>query len=196
MSNFTLNHAMRSFTDLTEAARTYDAVFDAWTRAGAPAAAPCPPRPLRADGRGSGRRDARLARFPRPALGREGARQPGSAAERGHVRTASYAQVTEPIYQRVRRAAGSATAIKWRRCCRSSRPGPSGWATRSKKAGQGQWLCGPAISSRQRPSIVAAAIGKPMAAARVGTISTVSTACCCSKPARPRRQKMIGTFRS
>ena len=33
MANFQLNQAMRSFTDLDEAARTYDAVFDAWTRA-------------------------------------------------------------------------------------------------------------------------------------------------------------------
>ena len=33
MSNFQLNRAMRSFTDLEEAALTYDAVFDAWTRA-------------------------------------------------------------------------------------------------------------------------------------------------------------------
>src|SRR5207253_2969008 len=33
MANFQLNAAMRSFTDLEEAARTYDAVFDAWTHA-------------------------------------------------------------------------------------------------------------------------------------------------------------------
>lgn len=33
MANFQLNHAMRSFTDLTETALTYDAVFRAWHRA-------------------------------------------------------------------------------------------------------------------------------------------------------------------
>src|SRR5205085_9846107 len=33
MTNFQLNHAMRSFVTLEETARTYDVVFDAWTRA-------------------------------------------------------------------------------------------------------------------------------------------------------------------
>src|SRR5205085_4102374 len=33
MANFSLNHAMRSFTEIEEAARTYDAMLDAWTRA-------------------------------------------------------------------------------------------------------------------------------------------------------------------
>ena len=33
MANFNLNHAMRSFTDLDEAAHTYDAAFSSWTRA-------------------------------------------------------------------------------------------------------------------------------------------------------------------
>ena len=33
MSNFALSRAMRSFTDLEEAALLYDAVFDSWTRA-------------------------------------------------------------------------------------------------------------------------------------------------------------------
>ena len=52
------------------------------------------------------------ARFPRPALGPSGARQPGAAAAaRGHIRTASYAQVAEPIY-RAPPAAGSAIATQ------------------------------------------------------------------------------------
>ena len=36
-----------------------------------------------------------------------------------------------------RPAAGSATATRWRRCCRSSRPGRSGWATRCRSLGRG-----------------------------------------------------------
>ncbi|MGZ8335662.1 MAG: tetratricopeptide repeat-containing sulfotransferase family protein [Allosphingosinicella sp.] len=100
MSNFQLNHAMRSFTTLDEAARTYDAVFDAWTRAEAVL-------PLL----------VHRVRYERMVAGLEGEMRPlldflglpwdpsvldnvASAAERGHVRTASYAQVTEPIYTR------------------------------------------------------------------------------------------------
>ena len=127
MANFQLNHAMRSFTDLEEAARTYDAVFDAWTRAEALL-------PLQ----------VHRIRYERMVEDLEGEMRPllaflglpwdekvldnrASAAARGHVRTASYAQVTEPIYTR---AAGRWERYRrsWRRSCRSSPPGRSGWA--------------------------------------------------------------------
>lgn len=100
MANFQLNPAMRSFTDLEEAARTYDIVFDAWTRAETLL-------PLR----------IHRVRYERMIEDLEGEMRAlldflehpwdpavldnlGSAAERGHIRTASYSQVTEPIYQR------------------------------------------------------------------------------------------------
>ncbi|MEA3037569.1 MAG: hypothetical protein QOE79_82 [Sphingomonadales bacterium] len=107
MANFQLNVAMRSFTDLEEAALTYDAVFDSWSRA---------------------ERSLPLAvhriRYERMVEDLEGEMRPlleflglpwdekvldnrASAAKRDHIRTASYSQVTEPIY---RRAAG-----RWQR---------------------------------------------------------------------------------
>jgi tetratricopeptide (TPR) repeat protein len=100
MANFQLNVAMRSFTDLEEAALTYDAVFDAWSRA---------------------ERSLPLAvhriRYERMVEDLEGEMRPlldflglpwdekvldnrASAAKRDHIRTASYSQVTEPIYRR------------------------------------------------------------------------------------------------
>ena len=103
MANFQLNHAMRSFTDLKEAARTYDAVFDAWSRA--EALLPLSVHRVRyermvADLEGEMR--ALLDFLGRPWDPRVLDNR-AAAAGRGHVRTASYAQVTEPIY---RRAAG------------------------------------------------------------------------------------------
>ena len=100
MANFQLNQAMRSFTDLEEAARTYDAVFAAWTRA----EAALPMRVHRV-------RYERMVEDPgaelRPLLAFLGLDwdekvldNQAAAASRGLVRTASYAQVTEPIYQR------------------------------------------------------------------------------------------------
>jgi tetratricopeptide (TPR) repeat protein len=100
MANFQLNHAMRSFVTLNEAARTYDIVFDAWTRAEALL-------PLR----------VHRIRYERMVEDLEGEMRPlldflglpwdpnvldnrGSAARREHIRTASYSQVTEPIYRR------------------------------------------------------------------------------------------------
>ncbi len=100
MSNFQLNQAMRSFTDLKEAARTYDAVFDAWTRA--ETLLPLQVHRVRyermvADLEGEMRGLLAFLGLPwDPAVLDNRA----SAAERGHIRTASYAQVTEPIYQR------------------------------------------------------------------------------------------------
>ncbi len=107
MANFTLNHAMRSFTDLTEAAQTYDAAFRAWHRANAlfPIAAHAV-------------RYERLVEDPQAEL------QPlvswlgldwndnllaheETARTRTRVRTASYAQIGEQLYTR---ASG-----RWRR---------------------------------------------------------------------------------
>jgi tetratricopeptide (TPR) repeat protein len=100
MSNFQLNRGMRSFVDLEEAARTYDAVFEAWTRA-------TELLPI----------DVHRIRYERMVEDLEGEMRPlldfldipwdpkvldnrGSAAKRDHIRTASYSQVTEPIYRR------------------------------------------------------------------------------------------------
>jgi tetratricopeptide (TPR) repeat protein len=100
MANFQLNDAMRSFTDLEEAARTYDAVFTAWEKAEALL-------PLRVHRIRYERMVADLAGEMRPLLDFLGLPwdekvldNQGAAAERGHVRTASYSQVREPIYKR------------------------------------------------------------------------------------------------
>jgi tetratricopeptide (TPR) repeat protein len=100
MSNFQLNRAMRSFTDLEEAARTYDAVFDAWTRA--TSLLPIDVHRIRYE-----RMVEDLESEMRSLLDFLGlpwdARvldNRASAARREHIRTASYSQVTEPIYRR------------------------------------------------------------------------------------------------
>lgn len=107
MANFTLNFAMRSFTDLEETARTYDAVFRAWHRANE--ILPIAAHPVRYE---------RLVEDTRGEL------QPlvawlgldwndrllaheETARERGRVKTASYAQIGEKLYTR---ASG-----RWRR---------------------------------------------------------------------------------
>jgi hypothetical protein len=107
MANFTLNYAMRSFTDLHEAAHTYDAVFRAWHRARE--LFPIASHAVRYE---------RLVEDPRAEL------QPlvtwlgldwndrllaheETAKERGRVKTASYAQIGEKLYTR---ASG-----RWRR---------------------------------------------------------------------------------
>lgn len=107
MANFTLNPAMRSFTDLTEAARTYDAVFRAWHRAGELF-------PI----------DAHAVRYERLVEDARAELQPliawlgvawsdrllahdETARTRGRVRTASYSQIGEKLYTR---ASG-----RWRR---------------------------------------------------------------------------------
>ncbi|UYV17171.1 tetratricopeptide repeat-containing sulfotransferase family protein [Porphyrobacter sp. ULC335] len=100
MANFTLNHAMRSFTDLEEAALTYDAVFRAWHRGGEifPLA-------------------AHTVRYERLVEDPAGELQPlvawlglewndrllaheETARTRSRVRTASYAQIGEKLYTR------------------------------------------------------------------------------------------------
>jgi hypothetical protein len=102
MANFTLNHAMRSFTDLSEAAQTYDTVFRAWHRA-------CELFPI----------DAHAVRYERLVADPRGELQPlvawlglgwtdrllahqETAKDRGRVRTASYAQIGESLYTRAR----------------------------------------------------------------------------------------------
>ena len=54
----------------------------------------------------------------------------------------------------------------------------------------------PASRSRQRPSKAPSSTFSPIAAARVGAISTVSTGLGCSNPVMPMRQNSIGTRRS
>jgi hypothetical protein len=100
MSNFQLNRAMLSFTDLTEAARLYDTVLDAWTRA--TSLLPVKVHTIRyermvADLEGEMRKLlAFLGRRWDPAV----LDNEAGAAGRGYIRTASYAQVAEPIYAR------------------------------------------------------------------------------------------------
>ncbi|MBN8501198.1 MAG: sulfotransferase [Sphingomonadales bacterium] len=100
MANFLLNTAMRSFTDLEEAARTYDAVFANYTRA-------AELLKLRVHAVRYERMIADLEAEMRPLLaflGLEWREQvldnQGSAARRGTVRTASYAQIGQPLYSR------------------------------------------------------------------------------------------------
>jgi len=100
MANFELNHAMRSFTDIEEAARLYDAAMAAWTRARELL-------PL----------DVHRVRYERMVEDLEAEMRPllaflgldwdpkvldnkAAAEGRSYIRTASYAQVAEPIYAR------------------------------------------------------------------------------------------------
>ncbi len=101
MANFSLNTAMRSFTTLEEAARVYDAAFTIWDRATALLPA-MPVHRVRYE-----RMVADLEREMRALLGfLDLAWQPhyadhrASARRRGPVKTASYAQITEPLYAR------------------------------------------------------------------------------------------------
>jgi tetratricopeptide (TPR) repeat protein len=100
MANFQLNPAMRSFTDLEEAARTYDAVFTAWTRA--EALFPLRVRRVRYEHmvEDLGAEMRPLLEFLGLPWDEKVLDNQAAAASRGHVRTASYAQVTEPIYKR------------------------------------------------------------------------------------------------
>jgi len=103
MANFQLNHAMRHFTSLSDAAALYDTVFSHFE-----ISSTMLPITLH------------RIRYERMVEDLEGEMRPlmtfldfswtpavldnqGIAAVRGHIRTASYSQVTEPIY---RRAAG------------------------------------------------------------------------------------------
>ena len=100
MANFLLNTAMRSFTELEEAARTYDAVFTNWSRA--QVLLPTAVHTVRYE-----RMVANLEGELRPLLAFLGLEwrdevldNQASAARRGTVRTASYAQIGQPLYQR------------------------------------------------------------------------------------------------
>lgn len=100
MANFKLNPAMRSFTDLEEAARTYDAVFGLWTRA--TDVLPIDHIAIRyetliADPEAETRR---LLEFLGEPWTPEVMDNRASAAKRGQIRTASYSQVAEPLYTR------------------------------------------------------------------------------------------------
>jgi tetratricopeptide (TPR) repeat protein len=100
MANFQLNSAMRSFTSLEEAAHTYDVVFTSWenTTGNLPIAV-------------QSVRYERLVADPagemKPLISWLGLEWHDSildtvetARERGRIRTASYSQVTEPVYTR------------------------------------------------------------------------------------------------
>jgi tetratricopeptide (TPR) repeat protein len=114
MANFTLNHAMRQFVTLEGAARLYDAAFEVWTRSIAVL-------PIR----------WHTIRYERMVEDLEGEMRPlldflelpwdpavldnqQAAAKRSFITTASYSQVTEPIY---RRATG-----RWQRYRRHLEP--------------------------------------------------------------------------
>lgn len=107
MANFQLNRAMRSFTDLEEAARTYDAVWQAWHRS-----------------IDLFDIDYRTVRYERLVEDTRGELEPlvewlglewsdrlldhtTTAKNRGRVRTASYSQIGEQLYTRA--------SYRWRR---------------------------------------------------------------------------------
>jgi tetratricopeptide (TPR) repeat protein len=100
MANFSLNHAMRSYGDIEEAARTYDAIFANWSKARLLL-------PLRVHEVRYERMIADLEGEMRPLLGFLGLSwrdevldNQGNAAKRGQVRTASYSQIGQPLYTR------------------------------------------------------------------------------------------------
>ncbi|MET0377250.1 MAG: sulfotransferase, partial [Rhizorhabdus sp.] len=100
MSNFELNRAMLSFTSLEDAARLYDVASIGWTRA--EANLPIDVCRIRyehmvEDLEGEMRRLLTFLDIPWDDKVLDNR---GSAAKREHIRTASYSQVTEPIYTR------------------------------------------------------------------------------------------------
>lgn len=100
MANFQLNAAMREFVTLAGAARLYDTAFDHWTRA--TALLPVQVHRVRYE-----RMVEDLEAEMRPLLDFLGLPwdakvldNQASSAKREHIRTASYSQVSEPIYTR------------------------------------------------------------------------------------------------
>lgn len=100
MANFAPNHAMQSYTELDEAARTYAAIFSNFERA--EALLGLKPQRVRYE-----RMIADLEAEMRTLLAFLGLPwrdevldNQASAARRGAVRTASYAQIGQPLYQR------------------------------------------------------------------------------------------------
>lgn len=109
MSNFQPNRAVINFLKLNDAARLYDAVFEAWQRS--ENLLPLNVHRVRYE-----RMVDNLEDEMRPLLAFLGVEwdpavldNQASAARRAHIRTASYSQVTEPIY---RRAAGRWTRYR------------------------------------------------------------------------------------
>lgn len=100
MSNFTLNRAMRHFTTLEGAARLYDTVFDAWTRAieNLPISVHYIRYERMVDNLEAEMRS--LLNFLDLPWDSSVLDNQSSAAKRVHISTASYSQVTEPIYSR------------------------------------------------------------------------------------------------
>jgi hypothetical protein len=113
-ANFRLNHAMRSFTDIEEAARTYDAVFTLWSES--ERRLPLNVHRVRyehlvTDPEAEVRAALDFLALPfEPAIMDNGA----AARARGHISTASYAQVQEPIYQHA--------VARWKRYRRQLEP--------------------------------------------------------------------------
>lgn len=103
MSNFTLNRAMRQFVTLEGAARLYDTVFAAWTRA--VSLLPISYHAVRYERmvEDAETEMRRLLDYLDIAWDPAVLDNQAAAARRRHIGTASYSQVTEPIY---RRAAG------------------------------------------------------------------------------------------
>jgi tetratricopeptide (TPR) repeat protein len=100
MANFALSPAMRSFTDLEESARLYDAVLESWTRA--ENLLPLDIHRIRYERmieNPEAEMKALLAFLGLPWDARV-LDNTASAARRDFIATASFAQVTEPLYRR------------------------------------------------------------------------------------------------
>lgn len=114
MANFQQNFAMRSFTSLEEAARTYDAVFSAWERARSLCDAAIHPvryERLVEDTRGE---LEPLVEWLGLAFDDKVLAHQETAKTRGRVRTASYSQIGERLYTRARG--------RWRRYAENLEP--------------------------------------------------------------------------
>jgi len=139
----------------------------------------------------SGRSGPRMRRFGRSVAGRHPLNLPSLQGRgRGWVRASAFA-ATKPKRRPFDAAcgvaqAGAEPALRYPPLTPHLQGGES----------QGQLVSGPATRSRQRPSTLPGASGRAMRAARVGMMSTVSTASGCSNPLIPRRQNRIGTRRS
>tara|TARA_B100000678_G_C18225644_1_gene508765 strand:+ start:1629 stop:3482 length:1854 start_codon:yes stop_codon:yes gene_type:complete len=100
IANFKLNHAMRSFTTLEEAALTYDSVFSTWEES--ISCLPVNVFKVRYESLVLDREKElrRLINWLRVDWNDDLMRHEKVARGRGRIKTASYAQVTEPIYNR------------------------------------------------------------------------------------------------
>jgi hypothetical protein len=100
MANFQLNRAMLSFPDLEEAALLYDAVLDLWTRA--TALLPIAVHTVRYESMVDDLEGEMRPLLDFLGIGWDAAvlDNRGAAGRRDYIRTASYAQVAEPIYAR------------------------------------------------------------------------------------------------